>query len=33
VGDSARALVVKPAEYTFKQPLGDFRSCNEDRPC
>lgn len=33
VGDSARALVVKPAEYTFKRPLGDFRSCNEDRPC
>ncbi len=33
VGDSARALVVKPAEYTFKRPLGDFHTCNEDRAC
>jgi hypothetical protein len=24
VGDSARELIVKPAQYTFKRPLGKF---------
>lgn len=24
VGDSAREMIVKPAEYTFKRPLGQF---------
>lgn len=26
---SARELIVKPAEYTFKRPLGDFRDGSE----
>lgn len=29
VEDSARELVVRPAEYTFKRPLGDFS--NDDK--
>ena len=33
VGDSAHALIVKPAEYTFNRPLGDFHTCNADRRC
>ncbi len=34
VGDTARELIVKPAEYTFNRPLGDFHHCGEDRhPC
>ena len=24
VGDSAREMIVKPAEFTFKRPLGEF---------
>lgn len=24
VGDSAREMIVKPAQYTFKRPLGQF---------
>jgi hypothetical protein len=27
---SARELIVKPAEYTFKRPLGDFSDGSED---
>ena len=27
---SARELIVKPAEYTFKRPLGDFSDSRED---
>lgn len=27
---SARELIVKPAEYTFKRPLGDFSDSSED---
>jgi hypothetical protein len=26
VRESAQAMIVKPAEYTFKRPLGDFDS-------
>ena len=33
-GDSARELIVRPAEYTFNRPLGDFHRCGADRhPC
>ncbi len=28
VASSAHELIVKPAEYTFKRPLGDFRDDN-----
>jgi hypothetical protein len=28
---SARELIVKPAAYTFKRPLGDFSDGSEDR--
>ena len=31
VGDAAHYLIVEPAEYTFKRPLGDFHHCGEDR--
>ena len=31
VGESAQAFIVKPAEYTFKRPLGDFSNDSEDR--
>lgn len=27
---SARELIVRPAEYTFKRPLGDFSDSSED---
>lgn len=27
---SARELIVRPAEYTFKRPLGDFSGSGED---
>lgn len=27
VRDSAQALIVQPAEYTFKRPLGEFDTC------
>lgn len=27
---SARELIVRPAEYTFKRPLGDFSGSSED---
>jgi hypothetical protein len=30
VGASARELIVKPAAYTFKRPLGDFSDGGED---
>jgi hypothetical protein len=30
VGESAQAFIVKPAEYTFKRPLGDFSDSSED---
>ena len=30
-GETARELIVKPAEYTFDRPLGDFHHCGEDR--
>jgi hypothetical protein len=34
VGSSARELIVKPAEYTFNRPLGEFHRCGADRhPC
>lgn len=34
VGSSAQALIVKPAEYTFNRPLGEFQYCGADRhPC
>ncbi len=29
VGASAHALIVRPAEYTFKRPLGDFSDSSE----
>lgn len=29
VESSARELIVKPAEYTFKRPLGDFSDSSE----
>ena len=33
-GDSARELIVRPAEYTFNRPLGEFHRCGADRhPC
>jgi hypothetical protein len=31
VESSARDLIVKPADYTFKRPLGDFRDNGEGR--
>jgi len=30
VDASARELIVRPAEYTFKRPLGDFSDSGED---
>jgi len=34
VGDSARELVGKPAEYTFRRPLGDLDCRGAERhPC
>ena len=30
VGTSARELILRPAEYTFKRPLGDFSEGGED---
>lgn len=34
VGDAADAMIMKPAEYTFNRPLGDFHHCGADRhPC
>jgi hypothetical protein len=30
VESSARELILKPAEYTFKRPLGDFSNSSED---
>jgi hypothetical protein len=34
VESSARELIVKPAEYTFSRPLGEFHRCGADRhPC
>ena len=34
VESSARELIVKPAEYTFNRPLGEFHRCGADRhPC
>jgi hypothetical protein len=34
VGSSARELIVRPAEYTFNRPLGEFHRCGADRhPC
>lgn len=34
VESSARELIVKPAEYTFNRPLGEFHRCGTDRhPC
>ena len=31
---SARELIVRPAEYTFNRPLGEFHRCGADRhPC
>jgi hypothetical protein len=33
-GEAAQYMIVKPAEYTFNRPLGDFDHCGEDRhPC
>jgi len=29
VESSARELILKPAEYTFKRPLGDFSDSGE----
>lgn len=29
---SARQLILRPAEYTFKRPLGDFSDSGETRP-
>lgn len=31
VGDTGQTLVVRPFEYTFNRPLGDFRTCGSDR--
>ena len=31
VESSAQALIVEPAEYTFKRPLGDFSDSDRDR--
>lgn len=34
VGSSAQEWIVKPAEYTFNRPLGEFHHCGADRhPC
>ncbi|GAO36891.1 hypothetical protein SCT_2306 [Sulfuricella sp. T08] len=34
VESSARELIVRPAEYTFNRPLGEFHRCGADRhPC
>ena len=30
VEQSAQAFIVRPAEYTFKRPLGDFSDYSED---
>jgi hypothetical protein len=30
-GEAGRALVVRPFEYTFNRPLGDFERCGADR--
>jgi hypothetical protein len=30
VESSAQELIVRPAEYTFKRPLGDFSGSSED---
>lgn len=33
-GASAQELIVRPAEYTFNRPLGEFHRCGADRhPC
>ena len=33
-GDAADYMIIKPLEYTFNRPLGDFHHCGEDRhPC
>lgn len=33
-GEAADYMIVKPAEYTFNRPLGDFHHCGQDRhPC
>lgn len=31
VGDAAHEMVVRPFEYTFNRPLGDFGRCGADR--
>jgi len=31
VGDSAREMIGKPAEYTFTRPLGEFDRCGAER--
>lgn len=31
VAESGRAMVGRPAEYTFNRPLGDFERCGADR--
>ena len=31
VGSSVQEWIVKPAEYTFNRPLGDFHRCGADR--
>jgi hypothetical protein len=31
VETSARELILRPADYTFKRPLGDFSESGEDR--
>jgi hypothetical protein len=35
VGESACALIARPAAYTFKRPLGELGECSGDncRPC
>lgn len=30
VGETAHELIVRPVEYTFKRPLGDFSDTGED---
>lgn len=32
-GDAARELVIAPAQYTFKRPLGDFSRCGIGTSC
>lgn len=33
-GETAKAMIVEPTEYTFNRPLGDFHHCGADRhPC